>query len=112
MSTVSSEQVFRFNLQGSFFCEVLSEQDSFKYAVMMPERNHLFPFRTQQLSVQRPRVLRWRRRGRLGSCRSFKELVIDNITGLFPFIAFINGCGSEVNTDEQTSVCTEGNLET
>ena len=47
MSTVSSGQVFRFNLQGSFFCEVLSEQDSFKYAVMMPERFHLFPFRTQ-----------------------------------------------------------------
>ena len=119
MSTVSSEQVFRFNLQGSFFCEVLSGQalravsvsqssasfgldswDTFPYdllpnrmcpagfalgqvsnAVMMPERNHLFPFRTQQLSVQRPRVLRWRRRGRLGSCRSFKELVI--FTGSF-----------------------------
>ena len=87
MSTVSSEQVFRFNLQGSFFCEVLSEQDSFSAqvvsanrqspygldswdtfpydllpnrmrpagfalgqvsnAVMMPERYHLFPFRTQ-----------------------------------------------------------------
>ena len=131
MSTVSSEQVFRFNLQGSFFCEVLSGQalsaqvvsanrrrpygldswDTYAYdllpnrmcpagfalgqvsnAVMMPGRYHLFPFRTQQLSVHRPRVLRWRRRGRVGSCRNYSSIaqsverltVNQNVTGSSP----------------------------
>ena len=47
-------------------------------AVMMPGRFHLFPFRTQQLSVHRPRVLRWRRRGRVGSCRN---ILLDSSVG-------------------------------
>ena len=59
---------------------------------MMPGRYHLFPFRTQQLSVHRPRVLRWRRRGRLGSCRNHSSIaqsverltVNQNVTGSSP----------------------------
>ena len=66
--------------------------DNTQYAVMMPERFHLFPFRTQQLSVQRPRVLRWRRRGRVGSCRNYSSIaqsverltVNQNVTGSSP----------------------------
>ena len=35
--------------------------------------SHPFPSRTRRLSLRRPKVLRWRRRGRPGGCRSLYE---------------------------------------
>ena len=37
--------------------------------VVMTERSHLFPYRTQQLSSPVPKVLGWTRPGRIGRCR-------------------------------------------
>ena len=38
-------------------------------SVLMTSRSHLFPFRTQKLSSIVPKVLGWRRPGRIGRCR-------------------------------------------
>ena len=35
-------------------------------------RSHLFPFRTQKLSSYTPKILRWRRLGKIGLCRHFR----------------------------------------
>lgn len=40
-------------------------------AVMMARRIHLFPFRTQKLSLVVPKILGWRRPGKIGRCRLF-----------------------------------------
>ena len=45
----------------------------------MAEWFHLFPFRTQQLSTHTPKVLRWRRRGRLGIRRLIIESTLDAV---------------------------------
>ena len=37
--------------------------------VVMTERSHLFPYRTQKLSSPVPKVLGWTRPGRIGRCR-------------------------------------------
>ena len=37
--------------------------------VTMAKGIHLFPYRTQKLSLSAPRVLAWRRAGRVGRCR-------------------------------------------
>ena len=42
--------------------------------VTMPVWPHLFPFRTQKLSTRRPKVLGWRRPGRIG-CRRFMMMI-------------------------------------
>jgi hypothetical protein len=39
--------------------------------VAIAEGQHLFPYRTQQLSLPAPMVLRGRLRGRVGRCRSY-----------------------------------------
>ena len=40
----------------------------------MTPRFHLFPFRTQQLSSVVPKILGWRRPGKIGRCRHFALL--------------------------------------
>ena len=37
--------------------------------VIMAKGSHLFPYRTQKLSLSAPMVLGWRRPGRVGHCR-------------------------------------------
>ena len=37
--------------------------------VVMAKGSHLFPYRTQKLSLSAPMVLGWRRPGRVGRCR-------------------------------------------
>ena len=38
-------------------------------SVILPQRVHLFPFRTQKLSSAEPKILAWRRAGKIGHCR-------------------------------------------
>ena len=40
-----------------------------KFPVVMAKGSHLFPYRTQKLSLSAPMVLGWRRPGRVGHCR-------------------------------------------
>ena len=40
-----------------------------KIPVTMAKGTHLFPYRTQKLSLSAPMVLGWRRPGRVGRCR-------------------------------------------
>ena len=53
--------------------------------VMMAERNHLFPSRTQQLSSHASKVLGWKRPGRIDCCRSGQS-PRTNRAGAFKFI--------------------------
>ena len=56
----------------------------------MPEWFHLFPFRTQQLSIQRPKVLVWRRAGRIGNCRfDMMAVVVKRLTHWIVAPAFV-----------------------
>ena len=41
--------------------------------VLMERWSHPFPFRTRKLSISSPRILVWRRTGKVGQCRSIKE---------------------------------------
>ena len=43
------------------------------FPVTMAKGIHLFPYRTQKLSLSAPMVLGWRRPGRVGRCRIPKE---------------------------------------
>ena len=45
------------------------KQTSSQFPVVMTKGSHLFPFRTQKLSPSVPKVLGWRRPGRIGRCR-------------------------------------------
>ena len=38
-------------------------------SVLLAQRVHLFPFRTQKLSSAEPKILAWRRAGKIGHCR-------------------------------------------
>ena len=42
-----------------------------EWPVPMTPRFHLFPFRTQKLSLVVPKILGWRRPGKIGRCRLF-----------------------------------------
>ena len=37
--------------------------------MLLAQRVHLFPFRTQKLSSAEPKILAWRRAGKIGHCR-------------------------------------------
>ena len=45
-------------------------EKSISFPVAMARGSHLFPFRTQKLSLFAPKVLGWTRPGRLGRCRN------------------------------------------
>ena len=47
-----------------------ARKESKPFPVAMARGSHLFPFRTQQLSLLAPKVLGWTRPGRLGRCRN------------------------------------------
>ncbi len=49
----------------------------------MAKGSHLFPYRTQKLSLSAPMVLGWRRPGRVGRCRIPYEKASDECLGLF-----------------------------
>ena len=49
-------------------CVILIQSDR---SVSMTVRFHLFPFRTQKLSLVVPKILGWRRPGKIGRCRLF-----------------------------------------
>ena len=52
--------------------------------VTMAKGSHLFPYRTQKLSLSAPMVLGWRRPGRVGRCRIPKRKHPTNV-GCFLF---------------------------
>ena len=54
------------------------------FPVAMAEGSHLFPSRTQKLSLPAPMVLPWRRGGRVGHCRVlFRRPVSNNWPSFF-----------------------------
>ena len=53
--------------------------------VTMAKGSHLFPYRTQKLSLSAPMVLGWRRPGRVGRCRIPKRKHPTNV-GCFLFV--------------------------
>ena len=53
------------------------------FPVTMAKGIHLFPYRTQKLSLSAPMVLGWRRPGRVGRCRIPQRKASDECLGLF-----------------------------
>ena len=51
--------------------------------VTMAKGIHLFPYRTQKLSLSAPMVLGWRRPGRVGRCRIPRERDLTDVRSLF-----------------------------
>ena len=60
--------------------------DSVIWSVTMTVRFHLFPFRTQKLSSLVPKIVRWKRRVKIGSCR-LKQKALEDFLGGFAFAA-------------------------
>ena len=74
-------------IEASFYLRLISKSKLFEIAVfflrkilhafsegkaqsvILPQRVHLFPFRTQKLSSAEPKILAWRRAGKIGHCR-------------------------------------------
>ena len=52
-----------------WMCGFQSTRYSKRIPVVMAKGSHLFPYRTQKLSLSAPMVLGWRRPGRVGHCR-------------------------------------------
>ena len=53
------------------------------FPVTMAKGIHLFPYRTQKLSLSAPMVLGWRRSGRVGRCRIPQRKSLRRCLGLF-----------------------------
>ena len=53
------------------------------FPVTMAKGIHLFPYRTQKLSLSAPMVLGWRRPGRVGRCRIPQRKASDDVWGFF-----------------------------
>ena len=53
--------------------------------VVMAKGIHLFPYRTQKLSLSAPMVLAWRRAGRVGRCR-IPQKKAPHECGVFSFV--------------------------
>ena len=53
-----------------------------RFPVTMAKGIHLFPYRTQKLSLSAPMVLGWRRPGRVGRCRIPQRKASDECLGL------------------------------
>ena len=49
--------------------------------VFLSHRVHLYPFRTQKLSCAEPKILAWRRAGKIGQCQHFFRLKFVKIAG-------------------------------
>ena len=65
-----------------------------QWSVTIAAGFHLFPYRTQQLRPHTPKVLGWRRPGRIGSCRPDKELSAEQALGSLHY-AHSNSTGAE-----------------
>ena len=75
----------------AFFYEVLKEHTQYVYfynLVAIAMGFHLFPYRTQQLSPYTPKVLAWKRAGRIGSCRLSENALMKMSAFLFISIIF------------------------
>ena len=53
------------------------------FPVTMAKGIHLFPYRTQKLSLSAPMVLGWRRPGRVGRCRIPQRKSLRRMSGAF-----------------------------
>ena len=49
--------------------------------MLLSHRVHLYPFRTQKLSCAEPKILVWRRTGKIGQCQHFFRLKFVKIAG-------------------------------
>ena len=74
-------------------CVVVSVQETHSTIPVTIARGiHLFPFRTQKLSLLAPNVLGWKRPGRIGRCRfpnkkaSERNKQVTNLTGARFFV--------------------------
>ena len=64
-------------------CGFQGTQNPIRFPVTMAKGIHLFPYRTQKLSLSAPMVLGWRRPGRVGRCRIPQRKASDECLGLF-----------------------------
>ena len=58
--------------------QLQSCKDRDEWPVPMTPRFHLFPFRTQKLSLVVPKILGWRRPGKIGRCRLTHFFIVCN----------------------------------
>ena len=66
-----------------WMCGFQGTQNPIRFPVTMAKGIHLFPCRTQKLSLSAPMVLGWRRPGRVGRCRIPQRKASDGCLGLF-----------------------------
>ena len=71
-----------------------------KFPVTIAGGHHLYPYRTQKLSLQTLMVLSWERLGRVGSCRDPQGA---GGTEVFPALEHKEERGSERKPGEQRS---------
>ena len=64
-------------------CGFQGMQNPIRFPVTMAKGIHLFPYRTQKLSLSAPMVLGWRRPGRVGRCRIPQRKASDDVWGFF-----------------------------
>ena len=56
------------------------------YPVVITGRTHPFPYRTRQLSFLVPKILGWRRPGKIGRCRIYIKSCTNERMALFQYI--------------------------
>ena len=66
-----------------WMCGFQGTQNPIRFPVTMAKGIHLFPYRTQKLSLSAPMVLGWRRPGRVGRCRIPQRKASDECLWLF-----------------------------
>ena len=64
-------------------CAVFRVRNPNRIPVTMAKGSHLFPYRTQKLSLSAPMVLGWRRPGRVGRCRIPNQKELSKCWALF-----------------------------
>ena len=65
-------------LEISFLCSLEGTKPS-TIPVVITLRSHLFPFRTQKLSSMVPKILSWRRLGKIGCCRILYSSIAQSV---------------------------------
>ena len=74
---------------GSWMCSFEgARKRARRIPVTMAKGIHLFPYRTQKLSLSAPRVLGWRRPGRVGRCRKQERRDLAR-SGVFSFLCVV-----------------------
>ena len=69
----------KFLLLELVFYVVLKVQKPSTIPVVITLRSHLFPFRTQKLSSMVPKILSWRRLGKIGCCRILYSSIAQSV---------------------------------